>query len=57
MRLYINDNEIKVLKDALDKAMTGDIDLNDFGKLSNLRERVELCEALQKNTTKAKLNG
>lgn len=57
MRLYVNDNEVEILKLALDQAMTGDIDLKDFGKLNNLRERVELCEALQKNTNKAKLNG
>lgn len=56
MRLYVDSDQIKVLKNALQSAMTSEVNLNDFAKLHNLLERVELCEALQKNQEQAKIN-
>lgn len=53
MRLYVNENEIDVLKLALDEAIKHHTTPIIVDRLSDLRERVELCDQLQHNERKA----
>ena len=64
MRLYVNRNEVSLLKSALrtevrelESIQTQTGSYNNqicIDRLLDLLERVELCEALQKNTAQAK---
>lgn len=54
MRLYVNPNEIKSLKYALRCLIEDTADNFIKERCTDLLERVELCEALQKNTAQAK---
>ena len=53
MRLYINTNEVPALKDALIGALTTTDNPIVHTHLSNLFERVVLCEELQGNIKRA----
>ena len=55
MRLYVNANEVPFLKDALHKVIADSHEPIEVDRLSDLLERVELCEELQKNVKRSKL--
>lgn len=54
MRLYVNTKEVPFLKDALQKAITLGATCEEITHLSELLERVTLCEKLQKSERRAK---
>lgn len=49
MRLYVNVNEIDVLKRAINREIKHTGEAVEYERLSNLLERIELCEKLQDN--------
>lgn len=54
MRLYVNENEIGMLKRALKRlACTEPVGCDDTVKAIQLFERVELCEQLQHNVKRS----
>lgn len=54
MRLYINTNEVPFLKDALRNSIANSDQPIVQDRCSDLLERIELCEALQKSERRAK---
>jgi hypothetical protein len=54
MRLYLNTKEVPFLKDALHKQIQQATTPIEHDRLSDLLERIELCEALQKSERRAK---
>ena len=54
MRLYVNTNEVPFLKKALRDGIMNSKQPIVQDRLSDLLERVELCEALQKSERRAK---
>lgn len=56
MRLYVNRNEVPFLKHALQKVIATTDSQIESDRLSDLLERVELCEELQNNIRQANKN-
>lgn len=54
MRLYLNTNEVPFLKAALRNELARSETPIRYDRLSDLLERIELCEALQKSERRAK---
>ena len=54
MRLYVNTKEVPFLKDALSKQIQQATTPIEHDRLSDLLERVILCEELQKSERRAK---
>lgn len=54
MRLYVNTNEVPFLKDALRNGIAKSETPIQHDRLSDLLERVVLCEELQKSERRAK---
>ena len=54
MRLYVNAKEVPYLKNALRNAIAQSESVVVKEQLTNLFERVALCEALQKSEHRAK---
>ncbi len=54
MRLYVNTRDVKLLKDALENTIATVKSGSDKRALTELLNRVELCEALQKNEKRAR---
>ena len=54
MRLYVNTREVPFLKDALCKQIQQATTPIEHDRLSDLLERVILCEDLQKSERRAK---
>jgi hypothetical protein len=53
MRLYVNTKEVPYLKNALRNAIAQTWDSETSTRLTELLERVSLCEDLQKNERRA----
>lgn len=56
MRLYVDTNDIPILKDALLDAIVQAIQPKVLDRLCVLFERVELCEQLQNNMKRSREN-